>query len=211
MKILSHRGFWESEREKNTIESLERSFKAGFGAETDIRDLSQNLVISHDPPQYPILTIDSFFKLYTSIDGDLLLALNIKADGLQKLLKEKIEQYLVTNYFVFDMSIPETLQYIKNEFNVFSRQSEFEEEPLFYEKITGVWLDCFTHDWIREEVIHNHLKHGKKVCIVSPELHKRDYHMFWEQLAKMSVLKDENFLLCTDFPLIARDFFNVTN
>jgi glycerophosphoryl diester phosphodiesterase len=209
MKILSHRGFWESEREKNTVESLERSFKAGFGAETDIRDLSQSLVISHDPPQYPLLTIDNFLKLYTSIDNDLLLALNIKADGLQKLLKEKIEQYLVTNYFVFDMSIPETLQYIKNEFNVFSRQSEFEREPLFYEKVSGVWLDCFIHDWISEEVIHNHLKHGKKVCIVSPELHKRDYRVFWEQLAKMSVIKDENFLLCTDFPLIARDFFNV--
>ena len=51
MQIISHRGFWKSKNEQNTIISFQRSFENGFGIETDIRDLNGKLVISHDIPQ----------------------------------------------------------------------------------------------------------------------------------------------------------------
>lgn len=38
MKILSHRGFWLKNSEKNKQEAFKRSFDANFGLETDIRD-----------------------------------------------------------------------------------------------------------------------------------------------------------------------------
>lgn len=38
MKILSHRGWWQNENEKNTILAFQRSFQNSFGTEMDIRD-----------------------------------------------------------------------------------------------------------------------------------------------------------------------------
>jgi nucleoside-diphosphate-sugar epimerase len=48
MNIISHRGFWLKDEEKNTIQAFERSFEFGFGTETDIRDYKGELVISYD-------------------------------------------------------------------------------------------------------------------------------------------------------------------
>ena len=50
MRIISHRGYWNTPAEKNTIHAFQRSFALGFGTETDIRDLKGELVISHDMP-----------------------------------------------------------------------------------------------------------------------------------------------------------------
>ena len=48
MIILSHRGYWKLESEKNKPIAFDRSFSLGFGTETDIRDYRGKLVISHD-------------------------------------------------------------------------------------------------------------------------------------------------------------------
>ena len=80
------------------------------------------------------LGLDNLFKLYKKYNTNLPLALNIKADGLQIPLKQLIKKYEITNYFVFDMSIPDALVYIDLNFNVFTRQSEYEKEPSFYGK-----------------------------------------------------------------------------
>ena len=92
MKILSHRGYWKSDNEKNTRIAFERSFLLGFGTETDIRDLNGELVISHDPPvsERNYVTAIDFFKLYKSLGDGLQLALNIKSDGLQEKLMKLI-------------------------------------------------------------------------------------------------------------------------
>ena len=65
MEILSHRGYWKTVTEKNTIIAFKRSFNLGFGTETDIRDLNGNLVISHDMPSTEmknLVTVEEFFK-----------------------------------------------------------------------------------------------------------------------------------------------------
>ena len=51
MIILSHRGYWKSEKERNQEVAFHRSFDLGYGTETDIRDIQGKLVISHDMPQ----------------------------------------------------------------------------------------------------------------------------------------------------------------
>jgi glycerophosphoryl diester phosphodiesterase len=211
MKILSHRGYWKSEDEKNTKIAFERSFQLGFGTETDIRDLNGELVISHDPPtidcQY--LTVANFFKIYKIWGDGLQLALNIKSDGLQKKLMQLIIDFNITNYFVFDMSIPDTIGFIKNNTKFFTRQSEYEIDPAFYTQADGVWLDEFNGHWIDDEVIQKHIKNGKKVCIVSPELHKRAYNNEWDNYKNIFLKDSEHKIsICTDLPEKANFFLN---
>jgi hypothetical protein len=208
MKILSHRGLWYLSKEKNSIEALEDSLKNGFGLETDVRDLNGNLVISHDIPTGDMLLFEDFIKLLAKYESIYPLAINIKSDGLQNKINSLLSKYSITNYFVFDMSIPDTIGYIKDGMNVFIRQSEYENELPFYNEVSGVWVDCFRSEWIKEDEIHAHLNNGKKVCLVSPELHGRDKERYWGELKSYSWLESENIYLCTDFPKEAKEMFH---
>ena len=210
MNILSHRGLWKSEDEKNTIIAFERSFILGFGTETDIRDLNGELVISHDPPKIDskCLTVEDFFKIYKLFGDGLQLALNIKSDGLQEKLQQLIIDYEIINYFVFDMSIPDTIGFLKKGIKVYTRQSEYENTPPLYNQIDGVWLDEFEKHWINHKVIQKHVKNSKKVCIVSPELHKRDFNNEWDNYKNIFLEDTENRIsICTDLPEKAKQFF----
>jgi hypothetical protein len=210
MKILSHRGYWKTENEKNSKIAFERSFNLGFGTETDIRDFNGELVISHDPPEnkFQHMTVSDFFKLYKSTGDGLQLALNIKSDGLQKKLMQLIYDFNIINYFVFDMSIPDSLGYVNNNSKIFTRQSEFEKDLAFYSQVHGIWMDEFNGNWIKEKDIQSHISNGKKVCIVSPELHKRDFKVEWN-IYKNIFAKDynDNIFFCTDFPDKAKIYF----
>lgn len=207
MKILSHRGYWKTPDEKNSPTAFRRSFEHGFGTETDVRDLNGHLVISHDPPTEGALTFDYFLKLYAAFGKGLTLAINIKADGLQELLRTTLEQHEIKDYFVFDMSVPDTLGYLRAKMRVFSRHSEHEPHAAFFDRSTGVWMDCFESEWMGSEDINSHLLTGKEVCLVSPELHKRAHLAFWRSLRDWHLHEREHLLLCTDFPEEAREYF----
>lgn len=211
MNILSHRGFWFEENQKNTLESFKISFQNNFGIETDLRDMFENIVISHDIPNKNSLFLDDFFHLYNKFSNEIPLALNIKSDGLQYLLKSFLEKYNISNYFVFDMSVPDALIYLNLGFNVFTRQSEYEQQPSFYKQACGVWMDEFESHWINENIIKEHLKNNKKVCIVSPELHKREFDKEWQDYRRIFNKLDnvDDLMICTDYPLQAKEFFNV--
>ena len=60
MQVISHRGYWKTAAEKNTATAFARSFEMGFGTETDVRDLNGLLVISHDMPQHPTMTLRQY-------------------------------------------------------------------------------------------------------------------------------------------------------
>ena len=80
---------------------------------------------------------------YKSHGYNLTLALNIKSDGLSQDLNLLIDKYGIENYFVFDMSIPDTIPYLMNKTNVYTRHSDIEKAPLLYGQSSGVWLDMF--------------------------------------------------------------------
>jgi len=208
MKIISHRGAWNTSEEKNTVTAFEHSFKNDFGTETDIRDYKGKLVIAHDMATEDSLPVSSFFEIFNSYNPGLPLALNIKADGLQKPLVELLEQYDIKNYFFFDMSVPDTLGYRQNNLDFYTRQSEYEPQPALYDDAKGIWLDCFTGIWYDEELIWQHMNNNKTVALVSPDLHKRSHTEFWQFLKSTGLSDAENLLLCTDFPFEAREFFN---
>lgn len=205
MQIISHRGCWTIPEEKNSLKSLYNSVKSGFGCETDIRDFDSSLVISHDISNKSNISFNSVLNLFKN--NDLLLAINIKADGLQDLLHIALDNYNISNYFVFDMSVPDTKGYINMGLNVFCRQSEYEPFIPFYKDIKGIWLDAFEQIWYTSEIINNHLINGKKVCIVSAELHKRDHLEHWNFIKSFDFIADNNLILCTDYPQEAIEFF----
>ncbi len=207
--IISHRGYWIKTQEKNSQEAFSRSFSLGFGTETDFRDCNQKLVIAHDPPSGDEMTAEDFFRLLCDHGGSHLpLALNIKADSLQPYFVELLRKFEIKNYFFFDMSVPDALSYLRAELPVFTRQSEVEVVPVFYRQAQGVWLDAFDSTWWTPDTIQEHLDHGKTVCIVSPELHKRDPLSTWEMLRAHCKNLDDRVILCTDFPEKAKEFLH---
>lgn len=209
MIIISHRGYWKTVTEKNTRVAFERSFSLGFGTETDLRDHNSKLVISHDMPGLNAMPLEEFFDIYKEIGNNLPLALNIKSDGLQEELRRHLLSFDVRNYFVFDMAVPDGLAYAKKEFNTYTRQSEFEALPAYYELANGVWLDEFLGHWITDKIVEDHLHQGKALCIVSPELHKHDNANAWQHYHQLEKKIGFNrLMLCTDYPEQAMEYFN---
>ena len=210
IEIISHRGLWHESGEKNSLQSFKNSLCNDFGIETDIRDHDGDLVISHDIPLKNCnhLLLDELLEFYKANNYDKTLALNIKSDGLCSLLRKKLDDFNIENYFVFDMSVPDTLSYQKEDVKFYSRQSEYEKEPILYKESHGIWLDEFHSDWVTNEVIKSHHINMKKVCVVYPELHGRNYLDKWKNYKDISIRNPElSIILCTDFPLEARSYF----
>lgn len=203
MIILSHRGYWIDPREKNTEEAFRRSFDLGFGTETDIRDCLGALVVAHDMPIGSETTLEKFLSVLDN--RELPLALNVKADGLVSEIKRVLDAASVRNYFVFDMSIPDMIQYLETGLPVFTRLSEYEREASCYSLCAGVWLDSFRGTWFDERLVKGLLDDGKQVCVVSPELQGRDPVGTWEMLRGLADRSE--IMICTDFPERAREFF----
>lgn len=211
-QILAHRGHWIAPSEKNSVLALERALSSGYGVETDIRDYGSNLVISHDmpSPEMDLLSFNDFLNLYRENDSSGVLALNIKSDGLATAVKHALDHYQIDNYFVFDMSIPDTLAYLNADLEVFTRVSEYEFPPSFIQQATGIWVDHFSGRQEQVEWAQDFLQAKQTVAFVSPELHKRAHLDIWAKLRPI-VESDvsNNFLLCTDLPDRAMEFFEI--
>lgn len=213
LQVLAHRGLWYEEKEHNTTIACERALALGFGIEIDVRDAQGMLMVAHDigdARAYPFSDLCRLLRQYPLCP----VAINIKSCGLQPLLKSVLEEFGIRNYFTFDMSVPDLLNNLRSGITSFTRQSEYEPEPVLYAESRGVWMDMFETDWVTGEVVLEYLKSGKDVAVVSPELHKRDYHLIWKKL--MDILQVSGILengatlyLCTDHPQEAKRYFDV--
>ena len=207
MKIISHRGYWSNLVGKNTDKAFLRSFQLGYGTETDIRDLHGELVISHDMPLGSEMRFEEFLHLTIASKAKypLTLALNIKADGLSKAISSAIKCYPQLDFFAFDMSTTDIRAYLDAGIPIFTRMSEVEQQPIWLERASGIWLDSFDSDWFDVAVIQRLLNSGKRVCIVSPELHQRPNEILWQRIKPLA--NERELMLCTDFPEKATEFF----
>lgn len=203
MIIISHRGYWYEESEKNTEIAFRRSFQHNFGTETDVRDCLGELVISHDLPSGTELPFHSFLSLVDSEQP--LLAINIKANGLADLLHGAMKGYNPYNWFVFDMSVPDMRAHLKAGNPVFARMSEVEQQPAWFNLIQGVWLDNFEDEWYDLQLIKDLIQKGKRVCVVSSELHNQDNSLLWCKLRPLANV--DQLILCTDTPELAKEYF----
>jgi len=210
MIILCHRGIWESEIEQNTVEALMLAVENKFGIETDIRDHNSSVVISHDLPSDKSPLLEVLLEKIAKSGAQPAIALNIKADGLQKEVQQQLSSFDIKHAFVFDMSVPDMRRYMmQTDVEVFTRHSEIEKDPVLYSNSAGVWMDELTQPWITKDSIGNHLTAGKKVCVVSPELHRRQYKGTWSTIAELlQEIPSPKILLCTDKPMEARETFH---
>lgn len=196
VQVLAHRGIWRKVAEQNTEKSLVGALRAGYGLETDIRDNNGQIVISHDMPVGSIQTFADFLVGARDI-GTGTLALNVKADGMAKIMALRVSD-IRNRCFFFDMSVPDMCPYFTENLPVFTRHSDAETAPAFYEQAAGVWLDELNKEWISAEVIQSHLSNGKKVAVVSGELHSRDHRRTWKAVRPFS--GNNSVMICTDFP-----------
>lgn len=207
MFFLAHRGFWVLKEEQNSEIAFIRALENGFGIETDIRDYNGNVVISHDIPNNNSMSLERFLKICSTY-GEAV-ALNVKADGLQNLVRDGVLNYPGTTFF-FDMSVPDLMGYLKLNLPSLIRLSDVETDTSFLRQSDGVWLDNFSSNELNLEVIKNILGGERIVSLVSPELHGYGYLSYWQKL-KIFIEQfpqyENKIYLCTDFPQRAREFF----
>ena len=211
MEIIAHRGLWELPEQKNSAGAIRGAVEQGFGVEVDLRDRAGRLVVSHDIPDESAGDFEELLISLAELPAFRIVpwALNIKADGLQRLVADVVDRLGLTGAFCFDMSVPDGLGYLKldSSCRVYTRQSEFENPPPFYDEADGVWLDEFNSSWITDDIIDGHRRRNKQMCIVSAELHGREHLPQWERLKKLPSYRNNVLQLCTDHPVQAREFF----
>ena len=179
-----------------------------------MRDQNGQIVISHDCPENQDLpTFEELLVLYQKYQKTRPLALNVKADGLQEKCRDLLVEYKIDleNIFFFDMSVPDALNYLKYQLPCFSRYSDEEPVPSFLDRATGVWIDGFETDCVSQEVLLDFLAGGHRLCLVSPELHKRKHQEVWGEWREMLKHHLKSVMICTDFPDLAYGFFNDEN
>lgn len=209
MIILAHRGWWLEPSEKNSRQALARAFEAGYGVETDLRDHDGEVVVSHDPPVgQEHITLAELLTMFKQAGEPGALALNVKADGLQKALAEALRVADVSNYFVFDMSVPDGLVYLRHGLTAYTRRSEYELPPSFLDRAAGIWVDAFDGDWVEADDLRNLSQDGKTLALVSPELHGRPHQEVWDRWKAGAGQAQGPLMLCTDFPDAAEAVFN---
>ena len=207
MKILAHRGCWNETVTNNSPQALRDALEAGFGFESDLRDYMGELVISHNIADSASQKADEVFRWLRAFGDKYCFAVNIKADGLNEQLALFLKKYHLQNYFTFDMSVPQMVEYQEMGLTYFTRQSEVEPTPIMYKDAAGVWIDGFwDNEWITEDLLNAHIKNGKAVCLVSPELHQREHLGFWARISQFN-LDFSRVILCTDYPQQAKEFF----
>lgn len=199
IRLLAHRGLWRTREEQNAPSALTLSLVEGYGLETDIRDHGGALVVSHDCPDATAPRLSEVWRDWAALaDADRPLALNVKADGMAGAFIDLVRDLPPESAFFFDMSVPDMRPYLKLGLPVFTRHSDVEPVPAYYDKCRGVWLDALDGPWDMKEAIASHLAAGKTVAVVSEELHGRDTAAQWDMLR---AFRDERrVLLCTDRP-----------
>jgi hypothetical protein len=209
IRILAHRGHWEAPEDRNSSAALRRAFVEGFGVETDVRDHGGELVISHDKPVGTEMSFTDFLGLLPpDVRPDALpLAINIKADGLAADMARLMSGRPADSWFAFDMSVPDLLAYIRLGLPTFTRLSDHESEPVALAECQGIWVDGFSRDWSDLARLHAFLDDGKRIALVSPELHRRPHQDFWSKLQTDGLWRRPGVYLCTDFPTQALAFF----
>ncbi len=211
INIIAHGGWYVMPEEKDLASAYYRALEAGMGTVVPVRDHDGRLVISHGPASDDSPSFDEFLAERAIWPGNTpVLAVRICADGLSELLHRSLLKVDGVAPYLFGMSVPDIPSYLDGQIPIYVRQSEHEPQPPFYEFAEGVWLDSFERDWFDERLIIQHLRAGKFVSIVSPELNGREHEPMWEMIGKLEQKLGElasSLQLCTDKPQEAREFF----
>lgn len=145
------------------------SISLEYGIEFDLRDSNNKILVTHDP-----FTQGEEFEDFLSKLSNRFLIVNIKSEGIELKVLELLKKYKFEEFFLLDCSFPSIVKLSKlGEKRIALRFSEYENFISVIDnkdKISWVWVDCFSEFPLTkhlEEVFHIH---GLKICVVSPEL-----------------------------------------
>lgn len=144
-----------------------------YGVELDLRDMGDDIVISHDP-YIGGERFEDYLKHYHH--GTMIL--NIKSERIEHRVLDMIKKADVKSYFLLDASFPMIYLLSKNgESNIALRFSEFEGMDTIRNmagRVSWVWVDCFNQFPLEYKEYEEMKSLGYKLCLVSPELQGRD-------------------------------------
>jgi len=184
----------------NSIKKLEKT-KLKYGVEIDVRSSNNRLFLNHEPYNTGV-SLDSFLKKFNHS----FLVVNIKEEGIEFKVLEKLKKNKIKNFFLLDVTIPQILKIIKRkkEKKIAIRISKYENlegAMKLANKIDWVWVDTFEG---KLPITFNQMKKLRnkklKVCLVSPELPMKK-NLYLNKL-KTSINKKINFFdaICTKNP-----------
>lgn len=164
MKIIDHR--------RNTLELLAAT-PTNLGVEIDLRSEGSRIIVQHDPFK-PGVDFDEWLASYAHDT----LILNVKEEGLEEALIERMRSRGIADWFFLDQSFPFLVKTARNgESRCAVRVSEYEsiETALALAgKIDWAWVDCFTRFPLSADDAQRLVAAGFQLCVVSPELQGRD-------------------------------------
>ena len=169
MIIIRHRA--------NSLQEIS-SIQTKFGVEIDLRSRNDEIIISHDPFTANPILFDDWLKFYNHN----ILILNVKEEGIEKMVLEIVGQHKVKNFFFLDQTFPLIVKTLKvGETRTSIRISDYESlstlekiKELSSFKPNWVWIDSLTGNWEHLSHLADIKKMGYRVCLASPELHQRE-------------------------------------
>ncbi len=162
MIIIKHR--------VNSIIKLKNTPK-NFWVEIDLRSDLNNIFLNHDP-----FKKGELFEKWIKFFKHKLIILNVKEEGLEPKILSILKKNKVKNFFFHDQTFSTLLKNMKKT-NVSVRYSEFEDlkkTSFLFKYIKWVWLDNFSKIKIEKKFYKNVKKYNCKICLVSPELVKKN-------------------------------------
>ena len=195
----------------NTINQLSK-ISQEKGVEIDLRTNRDKIILSHDPFKIGI-DFDEWLKHYKHK----FLVLNVKEDGLEREIIELLKVHKISNFFFLDQPLPSIIKFIKgNEKRCAIRISEYESiESAIYLKgrVEWIWIDFFNKFPLNFDECKYLTDIGFKLCIVSPELQKGDFHSVKALRNKLNNLNIKFHAVCTKYPEIwkEKDLFSDRN
>ena len=182
----------------NNFEKLNAT-PTDLGIEVDIRSNGNDLIIHHDPFKDGEL-FDDWLRAFRHKT----LILNVKEEGLEDKLIERMKQHEIDDFFFLDQSFPFLrMTANKGENRCAVRISEYESIETAL-SMTGlvkwVWVDCFNNFPLQKKGFDLLKLAGFSLCLVSPELQGRNHD---DIIHMRKLLKHENIQMdavCTKFP-----------
>ena len=200
IEIFAHRGVHSSNVKQNSLLAFQQAKGFSFSVETDLRYGGGDLVLSHDHS-----TSDGLTTLSQLLKMELQIAINLKEDGLQEMLKDLIDLIRCSKSFLFDGSIPQMFIYRKLGFPHALRLSEFERQLSWTPDV--IWVDSFENDWFLKEDNFIEKAESTRLVFVSPEIHGRNEIGVWNFLRDKQN-SSKKLGICTDKPREFREFIN---
>lgn len=165
--IIAHR--------RNTIPLLLET-PTQWGVEIDIRSTGASLMVHHDPFEWGT-PLDEWLPHYQH--GTLIL--NVKEEGLETALIQRMAHYGIVDYFFLDQSFPFLIKTARlGERRCAVRVSEYESLQTALHlsgDIDWVWVDQFNGTWFTSQDLACLRTAGFKLCAVSPELQGRPHDL----------------------------------